>query len=380
MAIRNKLEEGTGSITYIPLSQLRFDPSNPRLPPSFDGDDEDAVLEWMLDDATIIELMNSIGENGYFEVEPLLVIRRPKSRDEFEVVEGNRRLAAVKLLTNPQLAPIKKNAVLDASKEAKAGTIPKELPTILYPSRDSILYYLGYRHITGIKEWGALAKARYLAQLRGTLKEKSQKRQFQSLARTIGTNSSYVGRLLTGLALYEEIESQDFYRLPNVNEQSIKFSLITTALAYSNIVRFLGLESNTDPSLKRLVERHLKELTSWMFEKGPENTTRVGESRELKKLNKIVTNKAALAAFRKGVPLDDAAMLTGLPTEVFRLAIAKSRGYLQNAREYMYKVKDATESDAEILGDIVEQANFLHNSLMSLLSKTPKDKSGMGKE
>jgi hypothetical protein len=360
----------------FPLDQLRFDPANPRLPLNVDGGDEAAVLEWMLDDATIIELMNSIGENGYFNVEPLLVVRQKKGVDVFEVVEGNRRLAAVKLLNAPSSAPIKKQAVQEASNEAKV--IPTELPAIIYPNRDSILYYLGYRHITGIKEWDPLAKARYLEQLRGTLKGKSQDRQFESLGRTIGSNSYYVGRLLTGLALYEEIVKQDFYRLPNVNEQSIKFSLITTALTYSNIVQFLGLTSNTDPSLKRLVDRHLQELTSWMFERGPENTTRLGESRNLKKLNAVVNNKSALAAFRKGSSLDDASMLTGVPAEVFHLAISKARGHLQNAREYIYKVKEPNESDAEVLVDIIDQAGFLHRSLINLLPGGQNGKGGKG--
>lgn len=378
MATSRQSEAGDELIVYLPLDQLRFDPSNPRLPSNLDGEDENAVLEWMLDDATIIELMNSIGENGYFDVEPLLVIRVQKGKDVFQVIEGNRRLAAVKLLTNPQSAPIKKQAVLEASKEAKE--IPKELPSIIYLNRDSILYYLGYRHITGIKEWGPLAKARYLKQLLSTLKGKSQEKQFHSLARTIGSNSYYVGRLLTGLALYDEIVRKDFYRIPGVTEQSIKFSLITTALTYSNLVQFLGLTSNTDPSLKRLVDRHLRELTSWMFERGPENTTRLGESRDLKWLNKVVTNKAALTAFRKGASLDDAAMLTGVPTEVFRLAIAKARGQLQNAREYVYKVKEATESDADILVDIIDQASFLHRSLQNLLPQTQKRKTGTNEE
>ncbi|MGA9994311.1 MAG: ParB N-terminal domain-containing protein [Pyrinomonadaceae bacterium] len=378
MATGKQSEIGVESIVSLPLDQLRFDPSNPRLPPKFDGEDEPAVLEWMLDDATIIELMNSIGENGYFEVEPLLVIRPHKGKDVFQVVEGNRRLAAVKLLNDPQLAPIKKQAVLEASKEAKI--IPEELPSIVYPNRDSILYYLGYRHITGIKEWGPLAKARYLEQLRETLRGKSQEKQFEYLARTIGSNSYYVGRLLTGLSLYKEIADKDFYRLSGVNEQSIKFSLITTALTYSNIVQFLGLTSNTDPSLKRLVDRHLKELTSWMFEKGPENTTRLGESRNLKYLNAVVKNKTALTAFRNGASLNDATLLTGVPSEVFRLAIAKARVHLQNAREYIYKIKEATESDAEILVDIVDQASFLHRSLVNLLPQTQKHKTGTGKE
>src|SRR5437588_164823 len=104
-------------VEFIALDVLHFDPRNPRFPTrkSLDVSAERQVLEWMLDDATIIELMKSIGESGYFEVEPLLVIAKPKEQGHFLVIEGNRRLAALILLNYPQRAPIKKQAVLEAS-------------------------------------------------------------------------------------------------------------------------------------------------------------------------------------------------------------------------------------------------------------------------
>lgn len=372
MVLNKQLPAESEKTEFIPLDKLHFDPLNPRFPSRkvLDTADERDVLEWMLDDATIIELMNSIGENGYFEVEPLLVIDAGRKADGYFVIEGNRRLAALILLNYPQKAPIKKQAVQDASSEAKVK--PKEIPSKIYSSRNSILYYLGYRHITGIKEWDPLAKARYLEQLRGTLTARDEYKQYQALARTIGSNAGYVGRLLTGLALYEKVEEKSFYRLQGVSETTISFSLITTALQYSNIVRYLGLTSNTDASLKKLVESHLHQLISWMFEKGPENTTRLGESRNLKKLNAVVGSKQALAAFQKGESLDDAALLTGVPTEIFRMAIAKARKFLQSAREYIYKMKSAEESDIEILTDIVDQATFLHRSLKDLFPKNKK--------
>ena len=45
----------------------------------------------MLDNANIIELMNSIGEQGFFTSEPIEVINS-KTKGKYEVVEGNRRL------------------------------------------------------------------------------------------------------------------------------------------------------------------------------------------------------------------------------------------------------------------------------------------------
>lgn len=353
------------------LEDLEFDPENPRLPSTIDRENEQAVLEWMLDDATIIELMRSIGENGYFQEEPLLVVETAVNSSRYIVVEGNRRLAACKLLARPSLAPIRRQAVLDVSREAKEK--PASIPVLRYNERDDILEYLGYRHITGIKAWDPLAKAKYLYQLRQKVGEGRANKQFDTLARIIGSNASYVGRLLTGLALFEQIEASEFYHLKGVKtEDDVDFSLITTALSYSNIVKFLGLKSNTDPTLKDLVEKHLRELTEWVFERGPDKMTRIGESRELKKLNAIVANKDALRAFRRGAALDDATLLTGLPAEIFRSAIAKAKSHLQYARNYIHRVDDLSDADIEELLEIERLAGFLANAITPIVTNAPK--------
>ncbi|MGH9931854.1 MAG: hypothetical protein ACREA9_21865, partial [Pyrinomonadaceae bacterium] len=326
----------------------------------------------------IIELMRSIGENDYFEEEPLLVIRKSGRPISYTVVEGNRRLAASKLLAHPNLAPIRRQAVLAAHDEAKHN--PTRIPVLVYERREDILDYLGYRHITGIKPWDPLAKAKYLHQLRLKVQEKTPEKEFDTLARIIGSNASYVARLLTGLSLFEKIEANEFYHLKGVKtEDDIDFSLLTTALTYSNIVKFLGLKSSADPSLKSLVEKHLRELVQWVFERGPDSITRVGESRDLRKLNAVVNNNDALKAFRRGAPLDDATLLTGLPAEVFRTAIAKAKSHLQYARNYVHKVEDLSDADIEDLLDIERLANFLGNAITPIVSNKTAIHNGLKK-
>ena len=145
----------------IPVESLHFDPQNPRLPSSVDGNNDMDVIEWMLRDATLIELMGAIGEVGFFPGEPLLVTHDNSGRPyHFIVVEGNRRLAAVKLLNNPKLAPIRQSVVKSVAENARHK--PSVLPVIVYSERSEILVYLGYRHVTGIKAWSPLAKARCL--------------------------------------------------------------------------------------------------------------------------------------------------------------------------------------------------------------------------
>src|SRR5690606_34887206 len=153
----------TTSIVEKPLEQLAFDPENPRLPESLrkkkdEMDYEALVINWMLTNENVIELMGSIGEKGYFPAEPLLVVPKEGTPVTYEVVEGNRRLTEVKLLNNREIAETRIQTIKEISNEAKIK--PEHLPVIEFSSRNDVIAYLGYKHITGVQSWDSLAKAK----------------------------------------------------------------------------------------------------------------------------------------------------------------------------------------------------------------------------
>lgn len=357
-------------IQYKAVDSLKFDPQNPRLPSNVSQGGEEAIIKWMLEDAGIIELMASIGEQGYFPGEPLLVVAAEPDLQEFLVVEGNRRLTAVKLLLQPELASIRKIAVQQVVDEAVKA--PDTLPVVVFPKREAILDYLGYRHITGIKAWGALAKARYLNQLlnRLAIDEQSSEQQNRKLAKTIGSRADAVARRLAGYAVYKVIEENDFFDIPSVDEQSISFSVLTAALNWSNIHQFVGLQNGKDRALKTVHLPHLKELTAWIFEKNSENKTRLGESRNLGDLNSVIGEKRALAAFRAGMPLKQAVILTEKPAEIFRSALIESQSRLETARDYIHNVDGLSQSDSERLLEIQKLARSLRSIVDTVLIET----------
>lgn len=145
----------------IKLLDLVFDTHNPRLPSYLQKNaDEAVIIDYMIKHSNMKELMLSIAETGFSDAEPLLVVQ---TGDKYTVIEGNRRLSALKLLNNPSLAKVRVQSIREIV--ANALFVPKDIPCIVYEKREDILNYLGYRHITGVKEWGALEKARYLEQL-----------------------------------------------------------------------------------------------------------------------------------------------------------------------------------------------------------------------
>ncbi len=194
----------------ISVADLVLDSENPRLPKSMSNKSEKEIINFLLSDASLIELMLAIGKNGFFEGEQLLVV--PDDGGKYLVVEGNRRLSAVKLLHNPDLGEIYKSKITQVLKETDENNIPDEIPCLVFEKKDDILKYLGYRHITGIKSWKLLEKARYLAKLKDDyFPSDSINDASREIAKMIGSRKDYVIRILAGYRLYEVIEKNGFY-------------------------------------------------------------------------------------------------------------------------------------------------------------------------
>ena len=83
------------------IDNLYLDPRNPRLGRRLNEQklSQKAVLDWMLAEGVLEELAVSFLESGFWTQEPLVVVEERLGRKrERVVVEGNRRLAALKML------------------------------------------------------------------------------------------------------------------------------------------------------------------------------------------------------------------------------------------------------------------------------------------
>src|SRR4051794_5785369 len=79
----------------LPAAQLMLDEQNPRLPEELRGGSQPAILTYLYDNAVLEELARSYVNNGFFQHEHLVVAEQ---HDRYAVLEGNRRLAALKVL------------------------------------------------------------------------------------------------------------------------------------------------------------------------------------------------------------------------------------------------------------------------------------------
>lgn len=343
----------------ISIEDLNFDPENPRLPERLDPTNRLAVLEFMLEDAGLLDLMASIAKQGFFPGEPMLVA--PADDDgRLIVVEGNRRFASALLLAHPEQAPTKKRQVAEIASLATAtGTVPLKVPCLQFAAREDILAHLGYRHVTGIKEWEPLAKARFLHQrFRNETGDDSER--FKSLARSIGSRSDYVGRLLTSYELFRTAERSSFYGIPGVTADSLDFSLLTSLLAYSAVVEYLGLESSQDIRMARLNKDRLEFLTKFVFQR-VEGRTALGESRNIRTLADVLEVSRAREALEAGASLSIAAKLTEAGAQAFRSWVAGARENLTLAIDELAETP-LTAEDVESAAEVAALARALESS------------------
>jgi hypothetical protein len=352
-------------LTSAALADLHFDPDNPRLPERLKHAPDIEVLEYLLLECNLIELMLSIGQQDFFVGEPLLVV--PRAQGGLTVVEGNRRLGALRLLQHNARAPVMPNQVAQARDEAHYH--PTAIPVLSFEQRDQILSYLGYRHITGIKEWHLLAKARYLHQLRSR-HEDNHIAAHKALAREIGSKAAHVAKLLTGLTLLAHARDTGLLNRLKMQEDDIPFSLLTTGIGYDNICRFIGLGSSGDVEALGLREREFAEFFTWVFDRSGYGSV-LGESRNFDKLARVVANEQALTRLRAGASLDNADMYTSGPLEAVRKLMFEAERQINAVQNGLSFAEGLDASDVATADRIRRAANALSGAVQQLVN--PQD-------
>ena len=119
----------------------------------------DELVKALWDEMAVEELAMSIAYNGYFEHEPLFV--EDSGDGTYVVIEGNRRLAAVLLLTDAALRTKVKATKLPSISAERREEL-KTLP-VMITTRKEAWRYLGFKHVNGPATWGSYAKAQYIA-------------------------------------------------------------------------------------------------------------------------------------------------------------------------------------------------------------------------
>ncbi|WP_321296864.1 ParB N-terminal domain-containing protein [Marinifilum fragile] len=353
----------------IGVSDLVLDLYSARIPSYLRGKEITKVINYFVIDESTIDLLQSIGENGFFEGEQLFVV--PDKNGKYKVIDGNRRLTSVLLLNNPALATAKKHAVEQVVKEADPKPIDT-LPCLVFDDEKDIRKYLGYRHVTGIKSWALSEKARYLFELyQDQFSHLSFQNACYEIAKTIGSTKNYICRILTAFQIYQYIEDESFFNIKGLDDTNFYVGYYSDSLLRANISDFLGINLFDENPIDSLNKDNVKKITKWFYENfeldGKIQTRLKGKSAELNDLNKVLGNeKAARAFIEEGYVLSRALSLAEDLEQVFSNSIRTALLNLENAdrlTQSMDKFYDGLKEDLIQIRKITTKINDAKEAL-----------------
>lgn len=149
----------------LAVTELKLDPRNPRVPQSQrDTDDQRALIALYIEKYAVQNLVKSIAKGGYFPDGSVIVWQKDKE-NKF-VLEGNRRVAALKLILTPEIAPDEYQAKLRKLTVMVNKNLLREVQAVMAPSRELAAPIIIEKHTgTSVMPWSTLMQASYLKEL-----------------------------------------------------------------------------------------------------------------------------------------------------------------------------------------------------------------------
>lgn len=278
--------EGIADEAFIEHPSLHFDQNNPRSGErTFSTEDE--VLKFLIQSADVDELVTSMQTAGWVDFEPIIV-----QRETNIVFEGNRRLAALRLLTDEDT---RKRIGYQIPNDGSVPKLPEKIRVRWVANRIDARAFIAFKHINGPFKWDALAKAKYAAQW---LEDNND---VASVSKQIGDTHNTVLRLVNGWRVLAQAHDEGF-DVEDITAQRFSFSHLYTALARPNTRAFLGLseEANVllpESPIARGRTKQLEELMGWLFGQSKQGRQHVIKSQnpDLNRLVSVLGNKRALA-------------------------------------------------------------------------------------
>jgi hypothetical protein len=350
---------------YVSLSTLKLDNENPRFAGTLKGKSEEEIIARLAEEKNLYELIESFRQNGYYEAEPLLVIEDPKKSGTYIVIEGNRRVAALKVIFSKSLLKQYKfgENYFDSAIE---DDLKNKIPIQIYKNRTDLWSYLGFRHIKGPMPWDSYSKGLYIVSLfdEGTT--------IDDIVEKIGDQNSLVFKMFNGIRVIHQAEKEKF--IDPVSMQKFSFSHLYTILGYSNTQKFLGLKIKADTLLKenpvpgdKVI--NLKWLVDLIYgdKEGKNKPVIRSQNPDIRRLDAVLGSISAIAELKNSInqpgSLENAFLSTSAAEEIVPDLIAEALAKLKKASGNLYMYKKTESSVQSMMEEIVELAKYIIENL-----------------
>lgn len=325
------------------VDDLKLDQENPRMPDLQTSDPDTAIME-LAEVADLGELVNSISNSGWINFEPLITL------PDGTVIEGNRRLAALKIIRDTRLQEL---TGIYPPQTVSPAAKPQSLQVNVVPSKDDAREFIGFKHINGAFKWDSYAKARFAHDWYRKTDD------IALISRKLGDSHSTVARLVNAYAVLRNAENIGFDR-KDIEKKNLYFSHLYTALPSPSVRSYLGIDSPvtdvlTEDSVPETKSDQLLTFMTWLYGQGGTRASVRTQNPDLGKLVSILGNSRATSALELDGQLSAAYAMVEDKSEVFAKAVLK----LRTASVEVMKSLSSYDGDA----DVRENVNDLYESV-----------------
>ncbi|WP_197465161.1 hypothetical protein PJ900_03015 (plasmid) [Tistrella mobilis] len=367
--IQKPADTPLGDTTRISVDWLKLDRENPRLVGIGARTTDESIIAQLFRGEELGELLQSISANGYLDIEPLIVCLDPADQ-KFTVLEGNRRLAAIRLFREPTLADAifrherLKISVPEIDENIKSSL--EEVSVYRVQDREDARSFIGFKHINGAAKWESYAKAKFAAEW-----YKSGTVSLEDISEKIGDRHDTIKRMVAAIYVLEQAERRGIFSLADRKSTKFNFSHLYTALSRSTYMSYLGLETawsryNPQPNPVSVEkEDKLREVLVWIYGSKEDDREPVVQSQnpDIKNLGEALNSAEGLHILRAGGTLAEAHASTRPVDETLSASLIRARSVLREAANSLRGYDGRDQSLLNIAADVSETAQVIYDRM-----------------
>lgn len=372
-AVKSPLKTPLASVTPVPVDWLVLDHQNPRLISVGDDPTDADIIAHLYRAEDLGELLQSIAANGYLDIEPLVVLEK---NGHLIVLEGNRRLAALRLFREAGLA----------DQVSRRGGFRITLPDIsdqhrrtldrvsVYrvANREAARSFIGFKHINGAAKWGSYAKAKFAADWYRTGGV-----SLSEIAARIGDRHDTVKRMVNAVYVLEQAQALETFSIEDRFNQRFNFSHLYTALSRRPYMNFLTLDSwsNYDPHPNPVPDdgtERLGEILTWLYGSREDDIRPVVEFQnpDIKHLGEILASDEGLTVLRMTGSLSEARASIQLADRKFSEALLRARREVREASNSLRGFDGRDKALVDVAEDVSETAQAIYDRMKKKMRDT----------
>ena len=349
-------------LVEISVEDLEYNPDSPRLPMRMKGNASQAEIEEDIGRSEVIHsIVGSIIANGLLPHLPILVAPLPSGK--FRVMDGTRRVIAVKAFTMPEVAKLLIPSVQKMIEETDIR--PTTMYACVSDSVEAASKILGVSHLNNAIPWYGLPRTLYITDLFESLDGTTEERLMETSQR-VGIKVTIVLRNINLLALHDHAKAKNFYGIEGLTGgDRFRMYKMWSLLGSAAVQEFIGMKTadglvcfRSDPD--KIKEEPVEEFFRWLFEeerRGSSSVIDTARKNAEEKLTAVLQYPDALKVLRETKNLDRAYSHTPESYESFRNYISNAMYELSRAETYANGMTYEAEDAGRLLAD-VEMAVF----------------------